>query len=353
MKLPSLTVYAAAAGIALCIPLLVLALLVGQGTPRQTILFVSNRDGTNKLYRLDLARNITHKLSDQPVIACCPKWSPDGSRIAFLSVDESAAKIFLVDDDGSHLRRLTGEKSTNEGDPSWSPDGSQIAFVFVSLYTSRSGIFIADVASGGTHALTEAFANDFAPVWSPDGTRILFASDLSADGVSRLEDAELFDVRPDGSDRRQITNDATAESWAAYAPDGQTIIYTTTPPDYFPISIYRMDADGEHQTLITDQYISRNTAPAWSPDGQQILFLSHRDGDVEVFRVGADGKNLNQLTSNVVQDWEASWSPDGSHILFLSLREGDSATYLMDANGTHPRRLTPYPSSDTFAAWQP
>jgi TolB protein len=343
----------AALGVLLYAPIIVLALLIGQGTPRQAILFVSNRDGTNKLYRIDIAHNITRKLNDQPVIACCPVWSGDGSHIAFLSVDESAAKIYLIDADGGHLHRLTGEKSTNEGSPVWSPDGKEIAFVFVSLLTARSGIFITDVDSGGTRPLTEEFANDFSPVWSPDGSRILFASDLSINGTSRLEDAELFDIQPDGKDRRQITNDPAHDSAAAYSPDGKYIVFTTTPPDYFPISIYRMDADGSHQVLITDQDVSRNTAPVWAPDSQQVLFLSHRDGDVELFNADSDGRNVRQLTANASQDWLPAWSPDGSQILFLSLRDGDSAVYLMDADGAHARRLTPYPSADTFASWQP
>src|SRR5260370_18816325 len=94
-------------GVVVYAPFIFLALLVGQGTPRQAILFVSNRDGTNKLYRLDIAHSITRKLNDQPVIACCPVWSPDGSHIAFLSVAESAAKIYLIDPGGTHRHRLT------------------------------------------------------------------------------------------------------------------------------------------------------------------------------------------------------------------------------------------------------
>ncbi|MEO8612743.1 MAG: hypothetical protein ABI690_32920 [Chloroflexota bacterium] len=340
-------------GVLAYITLIVAALLIGQATPRQAILFVSNRDGTNKLYRLDIARNITRKLSDQPVIACCPVWSADGLRIAFLSIDESAAKIFLIDADGGHLHRLTHEKSTNEGSLVWSPDSQEVAFVFVSLLTSRSSIFITAVKTGETRPLTEEFANDFAPVWSPDGTRILLASDVSINGTSRLDDSELFDVKPDGTDRRQITNNASLDSAAAYSPDGKYIIYTTTPPDYIPISIYRMEADGGHPLLITDQDVSRNTAPLWSPYGKRILFLSHRDGDVELFSTDADGKNLRQLTANTVQDWLPAWSPDGSRIVFLSLRDSDSAAYLMDANGDHARRLTPYPSDDTFVTWEP
>jgi len=332
---------------------LYLAFVIGRMSPRQSILIVTDREGTNKMYLLDIWRNISHKLSDRLVIGCCPTWSPDGRQIAFLSVEDAAAKIFIIDWNGGNLRRLTKEQFTIEGSPAWSPDGQQIAFVFVSLLTSRSAIFIADADSGVIHPLTGQYSNDFAPVWSPDGERILLSSDLSLDGTSRLDDAELFTINPDRSGRQQLTNDATHDSAAAFSPDGTQIVFTTTPPDYFPISIYRMDADGGRRALITNEAISNNTAPVWSPDGRRILFLSYRDGDVEFYTVDTGGGNLRQLTENADLDWLPSWSPDGARILFLSGRDGDSAAFVMNADGSSAQRLTPYPANDTFAIWQP
>jgi Tol biopolymer transport system component len=335
--------------------LLLLALLVGHTLSRQTIAFVSGLEGTTQIYLMDIGYGITHKLSDKPVIACCPVWSPDGTQILFPSLDESAAKIFVMNWDGSNLRRMTTEKRTNEGSAVWSPDGEHIAFVFISLLSNKAAIYVTNADGSRPRALTQNrnLSSDFAPVWSPDGKKILFASDLSADGLSRLRDTELFTMNPDGTDRKQLTNDATEEAVAAYSPDGQSIVFTTTPPDYFPISIYRMDADGKRQTLITEQDVSRNTAPSWSPDGAHILFLSSRDGDVEFYQVDADGGDLRQLTDNTTYDWLPSWSPNGERILFLSSRDGDNAVYLMDADGSSPRRLTVYPATDSFAAWQP
>jgi Tol biopolymer transport system component len=328
------------------------AFAVGAAFPRQAILISTDHDGTNKLYLMDIRRNIILKLSDRPVVGCCPVWSPDGQQIAFLSVEDSAAKIFLMDWHGGNPRRLTSEKSTNEGSPAWSPDSQQIAFVFVSLLTSRSAIFIAEAASGTFHPLTSEYANHFAPVWSPDGTHLLIASDLSPDSTFRL-DAKLINFDLDDGDGQQLTDDDAYESDAAFSPDGEQIVFTTTPPDFFPVSIYRMDADGGGRSLISDLDVSRNTAARWSPDGTRILFLSHRDGDVELFTVDTSGQHLQQLTANGALDWLPSWSPDGAQIAFLSGRDGDSAVYVMDADGNHPQRLTPYPANDNFAAWQP
>lgn len=146
---------------------ILLTLIMGHTLPRQAIAFVSTLEGTNQIYLMDIAYSITHKLSDKPVIACCPVWSPDGSQILFPSLDESAAKTFVMDWDGGNLRRLTTEKRTNEGNAVWSPDGEQIAFVFISLQSNQAAIYVIDSDGGNLRALSrnKYGSSDFAPVW--------------------------------------------------------------------------------------------------------------------------------------------------------------------------------------------
>lgn len=95
-------------------------------------------------------------------------------------------------------------------------------------------------------------------------------------------------------------------------------------------------------------------APAWSPDGQTIAFVSNRDGNMEIYAVSLDGSNLRRLTAHEADDWAPAWSPDGRRIAFWSEREGGVAeVYVMDADGSNVRRITSGAHGDWNLAWSP
>ena len=74
-------------------------------------------------------------------------------------------------------------------------------------------------------------------------------------------------------------------------------------------------------------------SPAWSPDGQKIMFSSKRDGNSEIYTMDTDGKNQHRLTDNSALDTSPAWSPDGQKIAFVSDRDGNCEIYVMDADG--------------------
>ena len=80
--------------------------------------------------------------------------------------------------------------------------------------------------------------------------------------------------------------------------------------------------------------------PDWSPDGQRVTFESNRDGNYEIYVVGADGSNPVNLTNDLGYDGVPSWSPDGSRIAFCSSRDGNDEIYVMNADGSNPVNLT-------------
>ena len=114
-----------------------------------------------------------------------------------------------------------------------------------------------------------------------------------------------------------------------------------------------MNADGSKQQRLAQN--ARLAAPAWSPDGRKLAFVSDRDGASfwgearEISVVNADGSGRRNLTGNPASDSDPAWSPDGRKIAFVSNFE----IYVMNADGSRQQNLTRDPARDLAPAWSP
>jgi TolB protein len=131
------------------------------------------------------------------------------------------------------------------------------------------------------------------------------------------------------------------EEAPAWSPDGSRIAFVSNRDG--DVEIYVMKADGSDQIRLTDSP-DFDGDPAWSPDGERIAFTSLRDGNGEIYVMNADGTNPVRLTNNEAHDWGPAWSPDGSRIAFVSERDGDAEVYVMNADGTEQTNLTNFPA---------
>jgi TolB protein len=93
--------------------------------------------------------------------------------------------------------------------------------------------------------------------------------------------------------------------------------------------------------------------PAWSPDGGRIAFDSDRDGNPELYRMGADGSDQTRLTFNEASDFLSTWSPDGRKLAFTTDRDGNFEVYTMRADGSQQVNRTQNPAFDFDPDWQP
>ena len=127
------------------------------------------------------------------------------------------------------------------------------------------------------------------------------------------------------------------------------------------LEIYVMGADGGNLRRLTNN-ADGDWDPSWSPDGKRIVFVSGRDGDVDlqhgapipdIYAMDADGSNQRNLTNNPHNDRSPAWSPDGRRIAFMSDMTGDYDIYVIDADGTNQQNLSNHPLGDRNPSWSP
>ena len=175
----------------------------------------------------------------------------------------------------------------------------------------------------------------------------LLAGDLNGDGRDDSQDLALL-----------ASNLGKAESpWPDPPPPppppglSGTIAFTTDRDGDF--EIYLMGADGSDPVNLTNSPATWDTLPDWSPDGARIVFMSSGDGQYDVYAINADGSDLTRLTDSLGRDWYPAWSPDGARIVFASDRDRSMEIYVMNADGTGLTRLTEDDAFDRSPDWSP
>lgn len=219
----------------------------------QRIAFTSDRSGNPEVWAMDSdGGNLAQLTKEELAASLAPAWSPAGDQIAFASdrtyrvALEGAVlevpnntKIWVMGADGTHPVRRSEELGLDFY-PSWSPDGEKIAFM--SVRDGNGEIYVVN-AEGFEVNLTNHPAEDWNPAWSPDGQKILFMSD-------RDGNREIYAMNADGSEPVNLTNHPANEGDPAWSPDSTKIVFISDRDGN--AEIYVMNADGSNLQRLTD-----------------------------------------------------------------------------------------------------
>jgi Tol biopolymer transport system component len=191
-----------------------------------------------------------------------PTWSPDGSRLAYTSVDRRSVLS------GIGVVRLSNRKRSRLvrgtfGRPAWSPKGNQIAYVEL---RGELALWVANAEGGARRRVATGLRGDI-PAWSPDGRRIAFVNSASEIVVRSLS----------GGSKRITPTPALASS-PVWSPDGGSIAFVQTKLDSGKGQVYVVHRDGTGLRAITSERHGVIAVNAWSPDGRTLIYTARTPG---------------------------------------------------------------------------
>lgn len=268
-----------------------------------------------------------------------PAWNPQTSTY----------DTYVSNTDGS-ARRLV---ATEMHQPATSPDGGWLA-----LNGEREAHRNLCVARPDGSGLTEitTHVEDGQPNWSADGKRLVFASTRHGDKKYRvyiIDEIPFAGGKVEGRSLNYGPDDVRGQM-PAWAADGR-IVYRGCAPhsaknecEGFGLFIISSDPGPQPTMQLTEH--PEDTAPAVY--GNQIAFMSNRDGNWEIYSVRNDASDLRRLTISGSMDGLPTWSPDGKTIAFVSNRDGAWAVWAMNPDGTSQRKLFDIGGGGLASDWE-
>ena len=249
-----------------------------------------------------------------------------GSRVVFSNLVFDNFEIYVMDADGGSRENVSNHP-VDDMDPDWSPDGTKIAFVS-DRNDGEYQVYVMDADGKNQTRLTDGPRRKRLPDWSPDGSKIAFAVH---DGIDHIE---VMDA--DGHNRVVLENDASGPSWS---PDGGQIAFVSIRDG--GLEIYVIGADGQGLERVTHDFLG-GFSPSFSPDGGRIAYYASHEGFRHIYVIGVDGKDRQRPTRNQGDHSHPTWSPDGGTIAYVVSddRPFGVKIHLMTADGKYIKQLS-------------
>lgn len=291
-----------------------------------------------------------------------PEPSPDGRWVVFAVVEpayeekEERANLWIVPADGSSTpRRLTAGKG-KESSPAWSPDSSRIAFVTRREGDESAQVYLIDIHGGEARRISQSVHGARRPVWSPDGRWILFQSSSYRDAVDEEQNRKMLEERKKVRSKVRIYDGFPIRRWDKWLDDQQSRILVLSP-----------EGKGAARDLLGgsklaaepgfrgagDEGSGDSLQPVWAPDSKSVVFVASTNfhtaafnqPSFDLYQVGLDEKEPRRLTSGTLDVSQPAFAPDGRHLCFVSNLETANSYY-----GLQRIFVAPWPWN---GKWQP
>lgn len=231
--------------------------------------------------------------SREPIIS--PTWSPDGSKLAYVSF-EAKKPVIYVHDLATAKRHVVANFKGSNSAPAWAPDGKRLAVVLTK--EGGSQLFLVNADGSGVTRLASSAGIDTEPRFSPDGQFIYFTSD-------RGGSPQIYRIAATGGATERITFDGSYNVTPRPSPDGKSMAYIARTNGRFQLAL--MDLATKQTQILTDS--SKDESPSFAPNGRMLLYATEIGGRGVLAAVSSDGRVKQKLSVQAADVREPSWGP--------------------------------------------